>query len=64
MAQLYLRALDCLFIASYDSQRYGGGILTRLQTGNFLAIRKSIIVVTEYRMTYLFNENKVRVSTH
>jgi hypothetical protein len=33
VAQLYPRALDSLFVASYDSQGYGGGILTRLHTG-------------------------------
>jgi hypothetical protein len=32
MAQLYPQALGSLFIASYDSQRYGGGILSRLHT--------------------------------
>jgi hypothetical protein len=30
VAQLYPRALGSLYIASYDSQGYGGGILTRL----------------------------------
>jgi hypothetical protein len=30
VAQLYLKALDPLFIATYDSQGYGGGIRTRL----------------------------------
>jgi hypothetical protein len=33
VAQLYLRALGSLFVATYDSQRYGECILTRLQTG-------------------------------
>jgi hypothetical protein len=33
VAQLYPRALDSFFVASYDSQGYGGGILTRLHTG-------------------------------
>jgi hypothetical protein len=32
VAPLYLRALGSLFVASYDSQDYGGGILTRLHT--------------------------------
>jgi hypothetical protein len=32
VAQLYLRALGSLFVASYDSQGYGGGILTHLHT--------------------------------
>jgi hypothetical protein len=30
VAQLYSRALGSLFVASYDSQGYGGGIRTRL----------------------------------
>jgi hypothetical protein len=33
VAQLYPLVLSFLFIASYDSQGYGGGILTRLHTG-------------------------------
>jgi hypothetical protein len=33
VAQLYFRALGSLFDASYDSQGYGGGILTLLHTG-------------------------------
>jgi hypothetical protein len=33
VTQLYTRALSSLFIATYDSQGYGGGILTRLHTG-------------------------------
>jgi hypothetical protein len=33
VAQLYPRALGSLFVASYDSQSYGGGIQTRLHTG-------------------------------
>jgi hypothetical protein len=32
MALLYSRALGSRFIASYHSQGYGGGILTRLHT--------------------------------
>jgi hypothetical protein len=32
VAQLYLRELGSLFLASYDSQGYGGGIVTRLHT--------------------------------
>jgi hypothetical protein len=38
MARLYTKALGCLFVASYDSQSYGGGIRTRLHTGMFLEI--------------------------
>jgi hypothetical protein len=33
VAQLYPQALDSLFVASYDSQGYGGGIRTRLHVG-------------------------------
>jgi hypothetical protein len=34
MAQIYPRALGFLSVASYYSQGYGGGILSRLHTGN------------------------------
>jgi hypothetical protein len=33
VAQLYPQALGSLFVASYDSQGYGGGIRSRLHTG-------------------------------
>jgi hypothetical protein len=33
VAQLYPQAQDSLFIAFYDSQGYGRGILARLNTG-------------------------------
>jgi hypothetical protein len=33
VAQLYLQALGSIFVASYDSQGYGGGIRPRLHTG-------------------------------
>jgi hypothetical protein len=35
VGQLYPRELGSLFVASYDSQSYGGDILTRLYTANF-----------------------------
>jgi hypothetical protein len=34
VAQLLPQALGALFIASYDSQGYGVGILTNLEMGN------------------------------
>jgi hypothetical protein len=37
VAQLYPRALGSLSVASYDSQGYGGGILSRLHTGYTLS---------------------------
>jgi hypothetical protein len=39
VAQLYPWALGSLFVASYDSQGSGGGILTRLHTGQFIQSR-------------------------
>jgi hypothetical protein len=33
VAQLYFQALASVFIASYDSQGYGGGIRTHLHMG-------------------------------
>jgi hypothetical protein len=33
MAQLYTQAVGFLFVASYNSQGYGGRIRTRLHTG-------------------------------
>jgi hypothetical protein len=36
VVQLYPRALDSLYVASYDSLGYCGGILTRLHTGCWL----------------------------
>jgi hypothetical protein len=38
VAQLYPQALGSLFIASYDSQGYGGGIWSCLHTGSDLAV--------------------------
>jgi hypothetical protein len=34
VAQIYPWALGSLSVASYDSEAYGGGILSRLHTGN------------------------------
>jgi hypothetical protein len=36
VAQLYPQTLCSLFVASYDSQGYGGGIRTRLPEGAYL----------------------------
>jgi hypothetical protein len=38
-AQLYPQVPGSLFVALYDSQGYGGGILTRLHTGRYYPIR-------------------------
>jgi hypothetical protein len=34
VARLYHQVLDYIFVASYDSQGYGGGIRTRLRAGS------------------------------
>jgi hypothetical protein len=41
MAQLYPQAMGSLFVASYDSQGYGGGIRTRRHTGLLLVSGQS-----------------------
>jgi hypothetical protein len=43
VAQLYSQALRSLIVAFYDSQGYGGGILTRLHTES---ISVYIIIIT------------------
>jgi hypothetical protein len=44
VAQVYPRVLGSLSVASYDSQGYGGGILSRLRTG--LCYKCNVILVT------------------
>jgi hypothetical protein len=49
VARLYLQALGSLFVASYDSQGYGGGIRPRLHTGRvadelFTSISRSLLL--------------------
>jgi hypothetical protein len=39
MARLYPQALGCLFVASYDSQGYGGGIRPSLRMTGVLVIQ-------------------------
>jgi hypothetical protein len=38
VARLYPQAMGSLFVASYNSQGYGGGIRPRLHTGSLLRI--------------------------
>jgi hypothetical protein len=42
MAQLYSWALGSPFVTSYDSQGYGGGILTHLHTGKLDIISRPV----------------------
>jgi hypothetical protein len=47
LTQIYTQVLGSLFVASYDSQSYGGGIRTRLHTGyNGLTHSQGEIYVT------------------
>jgi hypothetical protein len=46
VVHLYPQALGSLFVASYDSQVYGGGIRTRLYAGSYLVQNQSQIYVT------------------
>jgi hypothetical protein len=58
VAQLYPQALGSLFVASYDSQDYGGGILTRLHTGRKVwecwYIHIYVALVRKYIFIYIY----------
>jgi hypothetical protein len=41
--------MDSLFIASYDSQGYGGGSLTHLHTGRQNSYRSTWYIITQTR---------------
>jgi restriction endonuclease Mrr len=47
VAQLYPQALGSLFVASYDSQGYGGGILTRLHTGKNIVYTNDVNILKQ-----------------
>jgi hypothetical protein len=49
VAQLHPQALGSLFVASYDSQGYGGGIRPRLHTGLFV-VRITIYILIHYSL--------------
>jgi hypothetical protein len=44
VAQLYPQALGSLFVASYDSQDYGGGILARLHAGMTISYSGLLVI--------------------
>jgi hypothetical protein len=58
VAQLYPRALGSLFIASYDSRGYGGGILTRLHTGN-----SNLHYILNILYSYAYSQENTESST-
>jgi hypothetical protein len=45
VVQLYPQALGSLFVASHDSQGYGGGIRTRLHTGTSAAFILALYIL-------------------
>jgi uncharacterized membrane protein YeiH len=64
VAQLYPRALGSPFVASYDSQGYGGGILIRLHTGQQPAIfRQHIYAHTLLDSHFLVNYLTLKMET-
>jgi hypothetical protein len=54
VAQLYQQALSSLFVAFYDSQGYGGGILARLHTG-----KQSLFIVRTIKKYIMRTECRV-----
>jgi hypothetical protein len=66
VAQLYPRALGSLFVASYDSQGYGGGILTLLHTGqNWLSSDLiSLSSISSVRVTTVIHSSYLNTHTH
>jgi hypothetical protein len=52
VAQLYPQALGSLFVASYHSQGYGGGIRLRLHTGRSQRMNQSLTATTNSRRLY------------
>jgi hypothetical protein len=59
VAQLYPQALGSLFVASYDSQGYGGVIRPRLHTGSSKrqVLNKTYVCVYIYIYIYIHNKN-------
>jgi hypothetical protein len=45
VVKVYSRALGSLFVTSYDSQGYGGGILTRFHMGSLLVFKVKVKVM-------------------
>jgi hypothetical protein len=63
MVQLYPRALGSLSVASYDSQGYGGGILSRLHTGyTIIYAYTHVDSVIQWRVNLLFFSYRVYFS--
>jgi hypothetical protein len=46
VARLYPQALGSLFVASYDSQSYCGGIRTRFHTGSLNLLLQTVLFIT------------------
>jgi hypothetical protein len=62
VGQLYPQALGSLFVASYDSQSYGGGIRPRLHTGfSSLAESESYMCITTDGQPASLSWNKAHI---
>jgi hypothetical protein len=53
VARLCPKALSSLFVASYDSQSYGGGIRSRLHTGSGHQHQHKIRIKTRHTINHL-----------
>jgi hypothetical protein len=47
VAQLYHRSMGSLFIATYDSQGYSEGVLTRLHTDSWRSVSQYVLVLSK-----------------
>jgi hypothetical protein len=68
VARLYPQALGSFFVATYDSQGYGGGIRPRLQKGVWTILALTVLLITllygssrKYRLQqYLYSCTRIR----
>jgi hypothetical protein len=60
VVQLYPQALCSLFVASYDSQGYGGSIRSRLHTWeNFSILKQVVYIVTTGLQKFIFRGSQI-----
>jgi hypothetical protein len=62
VAQVYPRALGFLSVASYDSQGYGGGILSRRPDWLSIVIyMRSLLLVENFENVFVPSKSPIRV---
>jgi hypothetical protein len=61
VARLYPQALGSLFVASYDSQGYGGGILPRLNMGLFNLLKREGCLNSVKKFSSYLKESKLQL---